>query len=209
MNSERDTLISEPDDGVYFAMNKGLQIAQGHLVVFMNAGDRFATSETLASVRGAYKADLDVVHGDVKFDTPRAGVVLRRSRGVSRRVFASHQAVYIRRTTHLCHQFDTSYKFAADYAVFAKLHTMGYSFCYLPMPLSITIVDASSLSVKNRPAMAWEDFQINLKIIKWNWFAALSAYILSITKIVIVKMLLAFPDAAMRLLPKKFGNRLY
>lgn len=43
-------LISEPDDGIYYAMNKGIKNAHGDFLIFMNVGDRFADSSTLSSM---------------------------------------------------------------------------------------------------------------------------------------------------------------
>ncbi len=54
-----DTLISEPDGGLYDAMNKGLRTATGDYIVFMNAGDRIKDADTLEkAMKGSNGADI-------------------------------------------------------------------------------------------------------------------------------------------------------
>ena len=56
--------ISEPDMGIYDAMNKGIRMAEGEWVIFMNAGDVFASDDTLSKVFSVER-DADVIYGDV------------------------------------------------------------------------------------------------------------------------------------------------
>lgn len=59
--------ISEPDKGIYDAMNKGLQRASGDYVIFMNAGDRFADEKTVGQLISAMESNPDVIFGDAMF----------------------------------------------------------------------------------------------------------------------------------------------
>ena len=56
---------SEPDEGLYDAMNKGLRLATGDFVLFLNAGDRFYENDTLEKVFSHYTHDTDILYGDV------------------------------------------------------------------------------------------------------------------------------------------------
>ena len=56
--------ISEPDLGIYDAMNKGVRLAQGQWIIFMNAGDTFASTDTLQRVFQEPQ-EADVIYGDV------------------------------------------------------------------------------------------------------------------------------------------------
>ncbi len=60
--------ISEPDSGIYNAMNKGIKLANGDYINFLNAGDYYKDSEVLANVVG--ELDADVVYGDLEFINP-------------------------------------------------------------------------------------------------------------------------------------------
>lgn len=59
--------VSEPDTGLYDAMNKGLQMARGQYVWFMNAGDRIYNAHTLETIFKAHTANADVYYGDALF----------------------------------------------------------------------------------------------------------------------------------------------
>ncbi len=59
--------VSEPDQGIYDAMNKGLQRASGDYVIFMNAGDTFADEKTVGRLITAMESNPDVIVGDALF----------------------------------------------------------------------------------------------------------------------------------------------
>lgn len=59
------TWISEPDKGLYDAMNKGLTLATGDFVLFMNAGDEFCNNQVLEQVFSKYDTETDVLYGEV------------------------------------------------------------------------------------------------------------------------------------------------
>ena len=59
-----DKWVSEPDEGIYDAMNKAVKMAKGEWVIFMNAGDLFASSDCIERAM-YFSKDADVVYGDV------------------------------------------------------------------------------------------------------------------------------------------------
>jgi len=59
-----DKVVSEPDDGLYDAMNKGLQLATGEYVWFLNSGDETFDSDTLKNVMENLPDDPDVIYGE-------------------------------------------------------------------------------------------------------------------------------------------------
>jgi glycosyltransferase involved in cell wall biosynthesis len=65
--SQLDQFVSEPDKGIYDAMNKGLQRATGDYVIFMNAGDTFADENTVAQIIASMDSNPDVIVGDALF----------------------------------------------------------------------------------------------------------------------------------------------
>lgn len=71
-NSDRiATIISEPDDGIYDAMNKGLKSVNGNWVIFMNAGDTFASPDVLSELMDKFDPAYAVVYGDVNVGNGR------------------------------------------------------------------------------------------------------------------------------------------
>ena len=65
--SQIDRIVSEPDRGIYDAMNKGMQQATGEYLIFMNAGDCFAENDTVERIFAAMDQEPDVIVGDALF----------------------------------------------------------------------------------------------------------------------------------------------
>ncbi len=113
-------LISEPDKGIYDAMNKGLAIATGDYVLFMNSGDEIYSSDTVAQVF-ATAHDADIYYGETEmFDANWQSLGLRRHaipeqfnwKSFRYGMNISHQAIYIRRS--LAQPYDLRYQLSAD-----------------------------------------------------------------------------------------------
>ncbi len=60
--------ISEPDKGVYHAMNKGLEKAEGDFCIFLNSGDRFYSNYILSEVSNLIQSNYDLVYGLIAWD---------------------------------------------------------------------------------------------------------------------------------------------
>ena len=121
---------SEPDHGIYDAMNKGLTQSSGDYIVFMNAGDSFPQADTLeqvvhrckltelptAELPGVLYGNTDVVDGDGHYLHPRrlqppAKLTWRSFR---QGMLVCHQAFYARTDIAKNLQYDTRYRFSAD-----------------------------------------------------------------------------------------------
>jgi glycosyltransferase involved in cell wall biosynthesis len=116
-------LISEPDRGLYDAMNKGLANFSGDAVGFLNSDDRFKDDGALARIAAAL-ATADIVHGNLDFVADhRSREIVRRWRGspYRRGAFAggwmpAHPTFYVRRAVvDAVGRFDLRYRIAADY----------------------------------------------------------------------------------------------
>ncbi|MFD0765880.1 glycosyltransferase family 2 protein [Mucilaginibacter lutimaris] len=113
-------LISEKDKGIYDAMNKGLALATGDYVIFMNSGDEFYATDTVANVF-ATASDADIYYGETEMvNDGRESLGQRRHkapkeftwRGFNYGMSISHQAIYIRRA--LTEPYDPKYQLSAD-----------------------------------------------------------------------------------------------
>jgi glycosyltransferase len=139
-------VVSEPDSGIYHALNKGLALATGEVVGFLHADDVYADGEVLARVAAAF-ADpaVDAVYGDLvyvrKADTAR---VVRHWRAgaydparLRRGWMPPHPTLYLRRALYERHGvFDRRYRIAGDYDLMLRmLSRLTGRVVYLPQVL--------------------------------------------------------------------------
>ena len=103
--------LSEEDTGIYNAMNKGIRLATGDYVAFMNAGDEFADKDVLSLVSGY---DGDIILGEDIYGGQRKTLKERMTLYDLLSIGIYHQAVYYRREVLQKYGFDESYKLIAD-----------------------------------------------------------------------------------------------
>lgn len=117
---DRVIFISEKDKGIYDAMNKGLAIATGDYVLFMNSGDEIYSPDTVAGVF-ATAAQADIYYGETEMISEQGeSLGQRRHRAPEKfswRSFkygmsVSHQAIYVRRS--ITERYDRQYHLSAD-----------------------------------------------------------------------------------------------
>jgi glycosyltransferase involved in cell wall biosynthesis len=136
-----DTLISEPDDGTYDAMNKGINRATGDIVGILNADDRYNSSTVLRSVlNGFEQTDADLCYGDLVYVDDNDNVVRYWKSGeyAPRRFYFGwmppHPTVFVRREVYDTYgTFDLDFPIAADYEFLVRV--------LLKNELSTTYVD--------------------------------------------------------------------
>jgi glycosyltransferase involved in cell wall biosynthesis len=113
-------VVSEKDAGIYDAMNKGLALASGDYVLFMNSGDELYAPNTVESVF-ATAHDADIYYGETEMYNEAWQSIGKRRHSVPEKftwksfrfgMTISHQAIYIRRT--LTEQYDRQYELSAD-----------------------------------------------------------------------------------------------
>jgi glycosyltransferase involved in cell wall biosynthesis len=124
-------IVSEPDSGIYDAMNRGLALATGDIVGLLNADDLYAHDDVLTRVAAAMGAhpEADGCYADIVYvDRAAPGRVVRhwRSCAYRRGLFARgwvppHPTVYLRRTAYaLIGGFDLRYRLAADFELLLR-----------------------------------------------------------------------------------------
>ncbi len=115
-------VCSEPDKGLYDAMNKAIDRANGDYLIFLNAGDAFATPETMALIAKKAQERPDVIYGQTQLVDAAGKVVGERHltappqltwESFKDGMLVCHQAFIARR--ELCPHYDLSYRFSADY----------------------------------------------------------------------------------------------
>jgi len=126
-------LLSEPDCGIYDAMNKGIRLATGDVVGILNADDVYADNAVLARVASMMDEErLDALYGDVAFFSVGAPTVTTRrysSRHFSPARLAwgwmpAHPALFLRRDLFKRYGlYRTDYRIAGDYELIARVFT--------------------------------------------------------------------------------------
>ena len=129
---------SEPDKGLYDAMNKGIARAKGDFLWFMNAGDELYSPETLAHIVAVTQMDTDIGYGKACIVNAEGQKVsehhkltpsnLKREHFLNGLV-VSHQAILVRRT--IAGNYNTTYRISADYDWVIRAVTTSRKNAYL------------------------------------------------------------------------------
>ncbi len=137
-----DYWVSEPDKGIYNAMNKGLKKCVGEWCLFLNSGDMLSEKSVLNDLKEDGSDNYGVIYTDW-YDYSFNEKVLRkpypffeRTTYLHHKGFC-HQASLTRTTLAKKIRFDEKYQIAADYNMFYQLYKHGVKFKYIPIALSM------------------------------------------------------------------------
>lgn len=137
--------VSEKDGGIYWAMNKGLKLSRGSMVLFINSDDRFASSKALGSLveaRRRYPADKPTIcYSDfIKYyPTLNRSLLIKPSDSLKAGFSLCHQAMLVDRTAYdRAGPFDTSFRFAADHEWTVRAARCGV--CLIRAEIAPTVV---------------------------------------------------------------------
>ena len=146
-----DYWVSEKDKGIYDAMNKGIDLAMGEWVNFMNCGDIFLNTHVVANAVKqllSLKKDVALAYGgcaertcidELRYKSPRPHWWVYYG------LFASHQSMFFRLEAILA-GYDLRFQLAGDYALLAHFFISKKYFYRLD--LTIAIVDTAGVSVR-------------------------------------------------------------
>lgn len=153
--SRVSVFISEPDRGIYDAMNKGLRLATGDIIGFLHADDRYADRFVLRDIATAFAdPDLEACYGDVVFVSPRTGRILRYWRAGQYRRWKyylgwmpTHLTFFVRRSVYeRFGGYDVNYPIAADYELMFRLLFLGALRRVHYIPRVLVCMDAGGTS---------------------------------------------------------------
>ena len=127
--------ISEPDQGIYDAMNKGIQMATGDVIGILNSDDFYTSADALQVIADTFaNNDIDATYGDIHFvnDDDLSKCVRYYSSAIFRRSFMrfglmpAHPSFYCKKAVYEKYgSFDTSYKVAADFENLLRIIYVG------------------------------------------------------------------------------------
>lgn len=123
--------ISEPDKGIYDAMNKALLYANGTYIYYLNSGD-LVYENTFNNVFENVKDSLnfDIIYGDIINSGTKKIVKVLPLNSIKYGMVFCHQAVLVKKSAQEMINFDLRYKIAADFNLFLKLYLLNKKFMY-------------------------------------------------------------------------------
>lgn len=127
---ERLIYVSEPDNGIYDAMNKGIKLSSGEVIGLLNSDDFFTSNRIIETVVSGFDNDIEAIYGDIHFVHPNN--LNKTTRYYSGKLFrpwlvkygfiAPHPSFYIRKSIYeRFGNYNISYKIAADFELIARL----------------------------------------------------------------------------------------
>jgi glycosyltransferase len=167
--SKISKVISEKDEGIYFALNKGIELAAGDVIAFLHADDIFANTQVLSKVMRLFKEQqVKSVYGDLHYvDRGDTSKIIRNWRsgeyahGMFRKGWMPpHPSFFLKKEVYAeFGTFNTSFRSAADYELMLRmLHKHKISTAYLPeVIVKMRVGGVSNASVKNRVKANRED----------------------------------------------------
>lgn len=159
-------IVSEPDKGIYDAMNKGLALATGDLVGFLNSDDAYADEAVLSDVARCFaEGHVDYVYGDIQM-LNEAGEVVRhwqtgdiQAEGLWNTQIP-HPALFVRRSllNSLNPAFDPSYRISADLKQqLILINKLGSRGAYIKRPLTLMSIGGASTGGLRSYAAGWKE----------------------------------------------------
>ncbi len=139
-------IVSEPDDGPYDAFNKGLRLATGEVIGFLNCGDTYLSPATVSRIAAAFPGpEVQAVFGDVLIvDQHAPARVVRRYRShrftagsLSYGLMPAHPTLFMRREVYRAvGEYDPSFRIAGDFELCVRAFACRNTpYRYLPEPL--------------------------------------------------------------------------
>ena len=180
-------VISEPDKGLYDAMNKGIRMATGDYLCFLNAGDELHENETLQKIVFTLKGKElpDVIYGETAIvDEEGHFLHMRRLstpehlhwKSFKEGMLVCHQAFFARRELALANPYDLRYRFSADFDWCIRIMKQSKNL----HNTHLTLIDYlnEGMTTQNHKASLKERFRIMTKHYGWistilhhGWFA--------------------------------------
>lgn len=164
-------IISEKDNGIYDALNKGIKMASGDILGFLHSDDILALEDIISRIQSVFeKEKVDGVYGDLQYvakeDTSK---VIRywksetfKPQLLIKGWMPAHPTLFLKREVYEKHGlFNLDYNIAADYDLMLRIFSdKSLKFYYLPEVITkMRIGGASNRSLKNIKLKSKEDFQ--------------------------------------------------
>ena len=139
--------VSEPDKGIYDAMNKGIERATGEWINFMNAGDIFYESNTIKKIFLHDYPGIDVIYGDHTIIYDEYNSKIWKAKDIDhlwKGMIFCHQSSFVRTDLMKKHKFQLDNKISADFNFLYTLYLKGHKFQNSRIIISSVLADGLS-----------------------------------------------------------------
>lgn len=145
-------IVSEPDNGIFDAMNKGIERATGDFVLFMNSGDTFVNNHVLSLIN--FNKEYGVIYGNMVINFRNKKLECKpepffKSKDYIKTMGICHQCIFVRTDLAKHYKFSQEFKIAADFNMIFQIWKKGYKFRYVDVP--IANYDTTGFSAQNYP----------------------------------------------------------
>lgn len=155
-----DIIVSEPDNGIYDAMNKSLQYVKGDFLNFMNAGDMFCSDDVVSKVfNREYDSSVGFIFGTLltKRGHEEKHLPFMRNPAKYKKMGISHQSIFVRSELAKRIKFRYDLPVAADYGMIYAIWKEGYQ--YVEHDFPICIFEGGGFSVR-KPWLLTHDIAV-------------------------------------------------
>lgn len=146
--SDNVILLSENDNGIYNAMNKGIKLATGDLIVFLNSDDTFERN-ALSLIEENYSNEIDLIYGNVYWERNFKNNIYEKEINLRpivenksnngkmtkyhlEKIKNGHNATFIKASIMKNNLFDENYRICSDYKFFINMYKQGKIIKYIP-----------------------------------------------------------------------------
>lgn len=156
-------MVSEPDKGLYDAMNKATKLAEGDYLCFMNSGDAFVDDMVVADIAGRLSGDITYgnvvrVREDGEHTEKYKGTKMETKWTLLKGRMICHQTMFIKRETMLLYGYDTKYRITADFNMLCRMVKDKKELNYVDRDIArMDNIEGISSDKKNIPVMWKED----------------------------------------------------
>ena len=196
--------ISEPDKGIYDAMNKGTSISNGKWILFLNSGD-LLLENVLKPLTKGMNENFSIIYGNIKI-RHKGYLKIRYPKDISSLHYTMpfcHQAVIVKKSLLVKSTFNLHYRLASDFDFFLK--NINENFLYVPL----TIVEYDLFGLSNK--MAFDMMKEYITIIRSYHNGVDTLYYCS--KLILLNRTFIFKSLFIKLFGLKFfiyiNNRVY
>nr|WP_256369374.1 glycosyltransferase family 2 protein [uncultured Tenacibaculum sp.] len=161
--------ISEEDDGIYDAMNKGIELASGEWIYFLGVDDQLYDNDVLTNIMSlTNNTKIDLIFGDIEYDIddnyPFIYSTTKKYKSSSWnwsiwiRNSVHHQGTFFRKSLFKQNKYNTKYQILADYAFNLDLYKMNFPFVISPICIAKCL--SSGVSKKGNWNIYKEEIQL-------------------------------------------------